>query len=86
MKKQIGAKLKELRKENGWTQQQVADMIDISRVNYTRYELNTSEPDFDILVRLADIYDVSLDYIFDRQKYLFVKNKVLSIHFPHKNI
>lgn len=70
MKKQIGAKLKELRKENGWTQQQVADMIDVSRVNYTRYELNTSEPDFDILVRLADIYDVSLDYIFDRQKYL----------------
>lgn len=70
MKKQIGAKLKELRKENGWTQQQVADMIGVSRVNYTRYELNASEPDFDILVRLADIYDVSLDYIFDRQKFL----------------
>ena len=70
MKRPIGEKLKELRKENGWTQQQVADMLGVSRVNYTRYELNTSEPDFDILVRLADLFDVSLDYIFDRTKYL----------------
>lgn len=70
MKRQIGEKLKELRKENKWTQQQVADMLGISRVNYTRYELNASEPDFDILVRLADLFDVSLDYIFDRNKYI----------------
>lgn len=70
MRRQIGEKLRELRKENGWTQQQVADMIGVSRVNYTRYELNRSEPDFDILVRLADLFDISLDYIFDRGRYL----------------
>ncbi len=70
MGKQIGVKLKELRLENGWTQQQVADKIGVSRVNYTRYELNASEPDFEILLKLADLFDVSLDYIFDRQKFI----------------
>ena len=70
MRKQIGEKLKELRNENGWTQQQVADRIGVSRVNYTRYETGASQPDFEILVKLADLFDVSLDYIFDRKKYL----------------
>jgi len=70
MKIKIGAKLKELRKENNLTQQQVADKLNISRVNYTRYETDVSCPDFDVLVALADLFDVSLDYIFDRKNYL----------------
>ena len=62
----IGKNLKELRKNLGLTQQNVADKLGISRVNYTRYETDVSCPDFDTLVLLADFYDVSLDYIFGR--------------------
>lgn len=64
----IGKILKELRKDTGLTQQKLADTLGISRVNYTRYETDVSCPDFDTLVALADFYDVSLDYIFGRDR------------------
>lgn len=69
MSVQIGENLKSLRKSMGLTQQQVADKLNISRVNYTRYETNASNPDFQTLVALADFYDVSLDLIFGRNGY-----------------
>ena len=62
----LGKKLKELRKSEGLTQQQLADTLAISRVNYTRYETNAVRPDYETLIKLADFYDVSLDEIFDR--------------------
>ena len=53
MKHQIGENLKLLRTGANLTQQQVADALGISRVNYTRYENNTVNPDFDTLVALV---------------------------------
>jgi len=66
MKHQIGENLKLLRKSAHLTQQQVADALHISRVNYTRYETNAVNPDFDTLIALADFFDVSLDSLFNR--------------------
>ena len=63
---QIGKKLKELRLADGLTQQQLADELKISRVNYTRYETDKARPDYETLIKIADFYDVSLDDIFDR--------------------
>lgn len=65
----IGAKLKELRKSEGLTQQQLADKLGINRVNYTRYETDTVRPDYETLIQLADIYHISLDELFDRDKF-----------------
>lgn len=62
----IGKKLKELRKCEGLTQQRIADLLGIGRVNYTRYENDAVRPDYEILIKLADFYDVTLDEIFDR--------------------
>ncbi len=67
---QIGEKLKELRTQYGLTQAQLAEKLQISRVNYTRYERNTSRPDYETLVAIADFYEISLDEIFDRPKYV----------------
>lgn len=55
--------LKSLRKEHGWTQQAVADMLGIERSTYTRYETGSTEPNFDILERLSQIFDVSTDIL-----------------------
>ncbi len=66
MKHQIGENLKLLRKSANLTQQQVADALHISRVNYTRYETNAVNPDFDTLIALADFFDVTLDSLFNR--------------------
>lgn len=63
----IGKKLKELRTSENLTQQQLAEKLQISRVNYTRYETDAVRPDFETLLKLADFYGVSLDEIFDRK-------------------
>ncbi len=66
----IGKKLKQLRVQAGLTQQQLADSLRLSRVNYTRYETGASRPDYETLIALADFYDISLDELFDRNAFL----------------
>ena len=64
---QIGKKLKELRLSENLTQQQLSDELKISRVNYTRYELDKVRPDYETLIKIADYYDISLDDLFNRK-------------------
>lgn len=58
--------LRTLRKEHGWKQKDVADMLGIHVTTYTKYETGCSEPNHEMLVKLADIFDVSVDYLLDR--------------------
>ncbi|MBE5753307.1 MAG: helix-turn-helix transcriptional regulator [Clostridiales bacterium] len=62
----LGKKLKELRKSERLTQQELAEKLGIGRVNYTRYETNAIRPDYETLIKIADFYDISLDELFDR--------------------
>ena len=59
-------KLKELRKENKKSQEDIAQFLNLNQTSYGRYELGTSEPTIDTLCKLADYYGVSLDYLVDR--------------------
>ncbi len=63
----IGRKLKELRQGEQLTQQQLADRLQINRVNYTRYETGVVRPDYETLIKIADFYDITLDEIFNRR-------------------
>ena len=65
----IGNALKQLRTDRKLTQKQVADALGIARVNYTPYENNTSCPDYDTLVMIANFYEVSLDYLLGRDNF-----------------
>lgn len=59
----------ELRKLNNLTQRQVAAALEISQPSYIRYENGGAEPNIEKLVKLADLFDVSLDYLLGREKY-----------------
>lgn len=63
----IGKELKELRKSESLTQAQLAEKINIGRVNYTRYETDAVRPDYETLVKIADYYDVTVDEILGRK-------------------
>ena len=63
----IGKKLMELRNGEALTQEQLARALNVSRVNYTRYETDASRPDYETLVSICDFYDISLDELFGRQ-------------------
>lgn len=60
-------KVKELRIKNKLTQKELAQKINISDVNYNRYEVGKVKFDLETLIKLADYYNVSLDYLCDRQ-------------------
>lgn len=66
MREILAKRLKECRKEKGYTQMQAAIYSDITERAYQNYELMTREPKIEILVRIADMYDVSLDYLCGR--------------------
>ena len=66
MKEVLAKRLKECRKAKGLTQMQVATYCDITEKAYQNYELMTREPKLEILVRIADLYQVSLDYLTGR--------------------
>ena len=64
----IGSFLKQLRKEKGLTQEQLADRLYVSRRTVSRWETGSNLPDLDMLVELADLYEVDLRDIFNGQR------------------
>ena len=56
-------RLKELRLENGYTQQKVAEIIGIKQQSYARYEADTGEPSLQTVVKIARLYGVASDYL-----------------------
>ena len=55
--------LRLLREEKGISQQKLADMLNISQQAIFKYEKTANEPDISTLIKLAEIFDVSVDYL-----------------------
>ena len=66
--KKIGRFLKELRKENDITQEQLAEKIKVSGRTVSRWETGSNMPDISLLADLADFYDVSIPEIIDGER------------------
>ena len=64
----IATRLKAIRKGERLTQKAFADKFGISQSSYSGYESGTSVPTLDFLMRLADTYDLSMDYVTGRSK------------------
>ena len=60
-------KLKEIRNLTNKTQEEVAKDLNLQKQTYQNYELAKREPDIKTLIKIADYFDVSLDYLCDRQ-------------------
>lgn len=63
MKEDVGRRLRESRKYAGYSQKQVAEILGMVQPAYARYELGMIELDYQKLVALCKLYDVSSDYI-----------------------
>lgn len=59
-------RLLEQRKLYGYTQRDMAKLLNITQPSYIRYENGTSEPPQENLIKIADLFDVSLDYLLGR--------------------
>lgn len=71
----IGQRIIALRKENNWSQSDLAKKIGVSRVIIGKYERNDAHPSIDIAKKIADAFDVTLDYLVgEGQNATFDKN------------
>lgn len=59
----IGSKISQLRKLKNWSQEELAQQIDASRIMIGKYERSDNAPSVDVLVRLAKAFDVSVDFL-----------------------
>lgn len=66
MRHVLAQRLKECRIEKGYTQREVAIYCDITEKTYQNYELETREPKIEILIRIANLFNVSIDYLVGR--------------------
>lgn len=69
MKLKLGERLKELRLEKRLTQAEIAKALGLNSVTYLRYEKSQREPPLELLITIADYYDVTLDYLFGRTNF-----------------
>ena len=63
MRDVLAQRLRKCRKKRGWTQGEAAIYCDITEKAYQNYELGVHEPKVSILMRIAQYYGVSIDYL-----------------------
>ena len=60
-------RIRELREDNDLRQEQLAEMLGIRQTTYSKYELGKINIPIDMLIKIADFYHVSLDYLVGRE-------------------
>lgn len=63
----LGERLVKLRRSRKLTQQQIADKLHLSRGTYAQYEIDRRVPEYATLEKLADFFEVSIDYLVGRE-------------------
>ena len=63
----LGEKIQKLRKQNGFSQEELAEKVTVTRQTISKWELNQSEPDLDFIAQLSNIFNVSADYLIKKE-------------------
>ncbi|MBO5917168.1 MAG: helix-turn-helix transcriptional regulator [Oscillospiraceae bacterium] len=58
--------IRNLRIDRGYTQVQIAEILNVKQNTYSQYEIGTLNYPIDVLMKLADFYGVSVDYLLGR--------------------
>lgn len=66
--KKVGGFFKELRKEKGLTQEQLAEQLNVSGRTVSRWETGNNMPDLDILIEMSDFYEVDIRELIDGER------------------
>jgi len=61
----IGKRLKELRKEKGWLQQEIAEKLGISVKHYSQLERNRAQPSMGLLQKVAELFKVKVPELYE---------------------
>ncbi len=70
----LSDKLRKLRLQKGLKQSDLAKKLSLSSVRYNQYETGKRMPDYELLIKIADYYGVTLDYLLDRREIQLKEN------------
>lgn len=59
-------RIRDLRVDHNYTQQQIADYLGVKQNTYSQYEIGVLNYPLDVVIKLADLYEVSVDYLLGR--------------------
>lgn len=59
--------LKSLRKKAGYSQVELADILKLSKSTIAMYEVGNRMPDYDMMKRIAELFNVSMDYLYEKK-------------------
>lgn len=71
----LGTRLAELRKKYNFTQADIGEKLNVSVQAVSKWENDLSLPDYDYLIKLADLFNTSIDVLLGRKKKLLDKKK-----------
>lgn len=63
----VGNNIRKLRLEHEWTQEELADRLGVSRSALSNYESELREPAIDLLIKLADVFNTTIDELVGRK-------------------
>ena len=84
----LGDKLSKLRKENNYTQEQLAVILGVSRQAISKWESNIAYPETEKLLKLGELYECSMDYLLkdeNSESASTPKSKVITLNFANPN-
>ena len=59
----LNQKITQLRNDNNWSQEELAEKLNVSRQSVSKWESGQAKPDLDKIIALSNIFDVSTDYL-----------------------
>ena len=84
----LAEKMTELRKKNGWSQEELAEQLDVSRQSISKWESAQSTPDMNRILKMSDIFGVSTDYLLKDEMVMLpeerCRNKKRKIHIDNE--
>lgn len=87
---EFGDKLMELRKERGWSQEELGNMICVSRQTVSKWELGQTTPEMNKLIELSSLFQITVDELVGKEtgyqeKADFLENGKRTLHFEYKS-
>ena len=73
-------KLRFLRKYQHLTQTEIANQLNINQRTYSQYETGANEPNFETLKKLANLFDVSIDYLLENDRSLSDTDEIVDLN------
>ena len=77
-----GKRLKELREQRGYSQDELAKLLNTSRSRIGMYEQGRRQPDFEMQETIADLFNVTIDYLFGREEEK-IKSELNKLNVPN---